>query len=268
MRLVKILLVALLAIVSALYLFSSVSDFLSGDDVPPEIHCSTDVFEISVNDDDSILYSGITATDEQDGDLTSQIRISGISKMVQGICKVNYLVFDSDQNMASFTRQIRYTDYTSPRFALSEGLIYTRDEDIVLLDRLTASDVVDGDITGSIRVSSLQATSEAEVYTMNVQVTNSLGDTVRLTLPVIQLSNSTVRPEVVLRAYLLYLPTGSSFNASDYLNYVTTPEGRGDKASVQITGTVDTATPGTYMVHYVYPYGTTVGRAVLTVVVE
>lgn len=268
MRFIKIMLIFLLIVVSALYVSTTASRRISGDDVAPVIQCDTDLLDISVGDDESVLLSGITARDEQDGDLTGQILISGISKMVNDTCKVTYLVFDSDQNMASYTRQIHYTDYTSPRFSLSEPLIYNRSEDIVLLDRLSATDAIDGDITESIRVSSMHSTPDDEVYTVVVQVTNSMGDTVKLTLPVIQRYGSAVRPEVVLRSYLEYLPQGSSFSASSYLNYVTTPEGRGDRNDVEISGTVDTSTPGTYMIYYNYAYGTTPGCSILTVVVE
>ena len=46
------------------------------------------------------------------------------------------------------------------------------------------------------------------------------------------------------------------------------PDGMGKKTDVQITGSVDTGTPGTYTVRYTYPYNGTSGSSVLTVVVE
>ena len=103
---------------------------------------------------------------------------------------------------------------------------------------------------------------------MDLQVTNSMGDTAWLTLPVIRQEGIAIRPEVKLSQYLVYLERGSAFRAKDYLVYVSTPEGIGDKEEVQISGSVDTSTPGTYMVHYTYPLDTTSGTSVLTVVVE
>lgn len=269
MRLVKILLILILVVVTALYGVTTFSEQYSGKTVAPVISCSSDVLEISVADEESVLLSGITATDKQDGALTGKIQISGISKMLSdNKAKVTYLVFDSDHNMASFTRYIRYKDYTSPRFSIEEPLIYYKSESIALLDRISVEDCIDGDITDSVRVSSLSATSDAETYQVTVQVTNSMGDTARLELPVIQLEGFSIRPEVKLTSYLVYLSTGASFDAESYLVYVGTPDGRGDKDDVQITGSVDTSTPGTYMVRYTYPYGTTSGTSILTVVVE
>lgn len=269
MRLLKILLVVILVIVTALYGVTAFSEQFSGKTVPPSITCSADVLEISVKDDESALLSGMTASDKQDGDLTGKIQISGVSKMLSdNKAKVSYVVFDSDHNLANCTRYVRYTDYESPRFSIEEPLIYYKSESIALLDRIRVEDCIDGDITNSVRVSSLTATSEAETYQVTVQVTNSMGDTVSQVLPVIQLEGISIRPEVKLSAYLVYLDQGSAFNASDYLVYVSTPDGHGDKSDVQITGSVDTFTPGTYTVRYTYPYGTTSGTSILTVVVE
>lgn len=268
MRIVKVLLIIALVAVTALYGWTAVSENLGGEDVAPVISCPDEVLEVSVKDDRSALFAGMTARDQQDGDLTGKILFSGMSKLLSdNKAKVDFVVFDSDHNLAKATRQIRYTDYTSPRFSITEPLIYYRNEAVGLLDRIRVEDCIDGDITESVRVSSLSATSDAEVYTVNLQVTNSMGDTVRLTLPVIQLEGIAIRPEVKLSDYLVYVNQGSAFNARSYLVYVSTPDGIGDKDEVQITGTVDTSKPGTYMVHYTYPFGTTSGTSVLTVVV-
>ena len=269
MRIVKILLIIALVAVTALYAWTAVSERMGGADVAPVISCPEEVLEISVKDDRSALFGGMTARDEQDGDLTGKILFSGMSKLLSDHkAKVSFVVFDSDHNLATATRQIRYTDYVSPRFSVKEPLIYYRNESIALLDRIRVEDCIDGDITETVRVGSLTATSEAEVYTVDLQVTNSMGDTARLTLPVIQLEGIAIRPEVKLSEYLVYLEQGSSFHAESYLVYVSTPDGIGEKDEVQITGSVDTSTPGTYMVHYTYPFGTTSGTSVLTVVVE
>lgn len=269
MRTVKILLIFTLAVVSVLYGLTVFTEKTSGKNIPPTISCDSDTLEISVYDSEQVLYTGVTASDKQDGDLTGAIRISGVSKLFNAdTAKVTYLVFDSDHNMASLTRKIRYTDYRAPRFSVNEPLIYYKSESIALLDRISVTDVIDGDITDSVRVSSMSATSDAETYTVTLQVTNSMGDTARLTLPVIQLDGVSIRPEVKLTTYLIYLSQGSSFEARSYLSNVETPDGRGDNASVQISGSVDTNTPGTYMVRYTYPYNGTSGSSILTVVVE
>lgn len=269
MRVLKFLLLVLLVAVGAAYGFTTASTLLSDTDVPPRIQCASELLEVSVSDGEEALLAGVTASDKQDGDITGKLRIRGVSKLVTNdTAKVSYIVFDSDGNAATASRMIRYTDYEKPHFALSRGLVYTEGEAIKLLDRLTAEDVLDGDITNSIRVSSRSSTSDPDIKTVAVQVTNSMGDTARINLPIVIYSGTEVRPSILLTQYLIYLPQGGSFNADRYLAVVSTANGQGNIKDVQITDTVDTSTPGTYYVYYRYPYNYTVGMSVLTVVVE
>lgn len=269
MRFLKLTLIILLVVVIILYGVTFLSQRLSGKNVGPEISCADEVLEISVNDPEDLLLSGVTATDKQDGDLTAKIQILSISKLVtNNTAKVTYLVFDSHGNMDTLVRQIRYTDYQRPTFSIKRPLLYAKNEAIALLDRLAVTDVIDGDITDSVRVSALSATSDSEVYTVSLQVTNSMGDTTRITIPVILLEGTSYRPDIRLSKYLIYIDAGSSFNAQSYLTSVQTTAGAADTADVQITSTVDTSTPGTYYVYYRYPFNGTTGLAILTVVVQ
>ena len=271
MRAIKILLIILLAIVSVLYGFTGFSQSMRGNDTPPVLTSDREILEVSVKDGEEAFFAGITATDKQDGDLTDKVQISGISKLVgDNTAKITYIVFDSSDNLATLTRRVHYTDYTTPRFSISQPLIYYNYESVALLDRLSVHDVIDGDITDMIRVSPLAATSEADTYLITCQVTNSMGDTVSQVLPVIQLSGSSAltRPQVLLKDYLIYLETGASFSAKSYLAGVKTAGGTASVSDVEIDGTVDTDTPGTYMVRYTYPDTAGYGVAILTVVVE
>ena len=268
MKYVKILLVLLLAATAGLYSFQSVSEGLRGENTPPVIECSADPLEVSVRDPESALFAGLTASDKQDGDLTDHIYLTGLSKMVGGTVKATYYVFDSDNNMASRTRQIRYTDYQSPRIEIVQPLIYSTTDSITLLDRLQVIDTIDGDITKSIRVSSLTMTEISGVYSVTLQVTNSMGDTVRVEVPVIQVERGASQSIIQLSKQLVYLSQGSSFNPRTYLLTVDTPNGPGTPGSVQIHNPVDMSTPGTYQVRYDYHDEETNGLAYLTVVVE
>lgn len=269
MRAFKILLIALLAVVSGLYGYTSLYAAGNGSKVPPVLSSDRDVLEITVDADPSDLLAGLTASDPQDGDLTDRIQVAGVSKLINdNTAKVTYIVFDSDQNMATLVRQVRYTDYTKPRFYLSQPLIYYRNEHIGIVDRLGARDVLDGDISHSVRASLLEPTSDPELFLVSCQVTNSMGDTVYLDLPVIQFEGVAIRPEVNLREYLVYLEAGTPFSARSYVAGVNIPEGSGSVSDVIITGRVDTNTPGVYTVRYDYPYSGVTGTAILTVVVE
>ena len=269
MKLLKITLILLLVTVVLLYGATIITQRLSGRDQGPELSCPEGILEVSVRDPEAVLLADVTAFDKQDGNLTPKIQILSISKLVSSnTAKVTYLIFDSHGNMDTLVRQIRYRDYSRPVFSIKRPLIYAQNEAIGLLDRLQVQDVIDGDITESIRVSALSATSDSEIYTVSLQVTNSMGDTSRLTLPVILQSSTTHRPDIRLSTYLTYIHAGDSFNAQSYLSSLHTLDGNVDTAKVQITSSVDTSTAGTYYVYYRYPYNGTMGLAILTVVVQ
>lgn len=271
MRALRIALIVILVAVTALFGVTTISQSRSNTNEAPVIECSTDVLELSVGDDESVLMTGVTASDAQDGDLTANILISGISKFTNienAAANVTYMVFDRDGNMGSLTRTIRYTDYTSPRFSLTEPLSYKSSEAIVLLDRLHVLDCIDGDITDSIRVSSLSATTTEEVFAITVQVTNSMGDSKDLALELFLQNDNTDRPIIKLNNHLVYLSKGSSFRPSDYVSYAETASGIVSKTLVNVESNVNTNEPGTYFVHYSYTEGTATGMSILTVVVE
>lgn len=270
MRITKILLITLLILVALACAVTRLDHSLSDKYDAPTISFDSERMDIPVGELDSRCFDGVSASDNQDGDITAGLMVQGISKFVDDdhTVKITYIVFDSDGNLATASRELRLTDYESPRFHLSKALNYTADATLTVLDRLSATDCVDGDISGDIRVSALTSTEYPEVYTMDVQVTNSLGDTARVTLPVILTSGNTSRPVVELADYLIYRQVGESFQSRNYLSTVNTGSGTAQLSDVEISGTVDTTTPGTYMVYYRYSDALGTGTAVLTVVVE
>lgn len=269
MRIIKILLVLVLAVVAVLYFFQDLTNQFSSSKEPPVLTCDSELLEISVSDGKEAMLTGITAADDQDGDLTGQVLVTGVSQLVgDNTAKVTYAVFDSDDNMATLTRSVRYTDYRLPRFSLEEPLTYGSTENMALLDRLHAEDTIDGDVTGNIRVSYLEETEDSQVCDIKVQVTNSMGDTAWLTLPVILVEDTGRWVDISLSDYLIYLEQGSRFNARGYLRQAALNGNSIGTDQVSVSGEVDTDTPGTYYVHYKCSYGSAAGTAILTVVVE
>lgn len=269
MKITRIILVLVFLAVAALYTVQGLFGRGDGDSVPPVLTCGSEVLEISVADDDSILLTGVTATDARDGDITDRVMVSGVSRLIgDDTAKVTYVVFDSDQNMATGTRLIRYTDYQLPRFSLEEPLVYAAWENVQLLDRLHAWDVIDGDITELIRVSYLNNFDAAGLRTIDVQATNSMGDTAWLTLPVLLVNDYESWIDVELNTYLVYVEQGSRFIAGNYLTGASVDGAAISLDNVTISGEVDVNTPGTYMIEYTCSYTGRSGTAVLTVVVE
>ncbi len=270
-KLKRIVLITLILVFAA-FAASEVYLRTAVDRTAPVIRFDSDILLASVQSTHDQLLAGVRASDNRDGDLTGEILVSGVSKLISSnTASVTYHVFDHAGNMATATRMVEYTDYKKPSFRIDRPLIYNLGEAVTLDKHLAAADVIDGDLTNEVRIISMDITFNVEgVYSLTVQVTNSVGDTARLTLPLIIRSASSLVPEVELNDYLIYLKSGDSFTAESYLKQVKCPGTQDVSLSdVQIDGMVDPNTPGTYRVSYSYtsPSGW-LGTAILTVVVE
>ena len=271
MRTIKQILCIALVLLIAAKIATTVYQGTSDKNEPPVFHCQEHTIQVSSTSTEADLLQGITASDAQDGDLTRQIVVSGISKLISNnTAKVTYLVFDSDNNMAVYVRQIQYTDYQKPRFYLdpTKPLRFPSVEEISLLDRVSAYDVVDGDVTSRVRVSTLAGTEDTRIYDVTVQITNSLGDTAWLKLPVLELPTDPNRPEIRLKEYLVYLKQGDSFDPLEYVGICNISDGtRIAPESLTVENLVDTSAAGEYRVTYTYADSGSEGIAILTVVV-
>lgn len=269
MRFVKRLLIAVLCVVSVVFVGTRVTQAHSGRNIPPEISCDQALLEVSVLQDEQVLLSGITAYDQQDGDLTDQILVAGTSKLIgEDTAKVTYLVFDSDDNMASLERTIRYLDYHRPEITVNQPMNFSRDGSVAILECLSASDVIDGDISQRIRISTLRATQDSSIYIVVAQVTNSMGDTSRVELPVVLMESDSSRPVIELRSYLVHVEQDSDFQPSRYVKGVSVGRRELSVRDVEWESEVDTTQPGTYWVKYTCDNAGSVGITMLTVVVE
>lgn len=268
MRLIQRILVILLVLLIGAQVGTSM--YLSSLDRfdPPVITCPEGILDVSASDPKSVLLTGIKAIDPQDGDLTDRIVIGSISRLVsEDVAKVTLLVFDRHNNMGSCVRQIRYKDYHRPRFSIISPLIGTTADDISLAAHVAAYDVIDGDITKRIRISTLTPTDDPEVLQVTLQVANSLGDISTLQLPVLTQTYDPSRPIVRLKDYLVYLERGAQFDAQSYIRSVQLRNGYGNVEDVEIYGEVNTEKAGTYYVYYTYTSGQSRGSAILSVVV-
>lgn len=269
MRIVKRLLIAVLCLVSVVFVGTRVARARAGRDVAPEISCDQSLLEVSVLQDEQVLLTGMTAYDQQDGDLTSQILVAGTSKLIgEDTATVTYLVFDSDDNMASFVRTIRYLDYHRPEITVTGPMCFSRDGSVAILECLSATDVIDGDISQQIRISTLRATEDSSIYVVVAQVTNSMGDTARVELPVVLMESDPARPEIELREYLVYVEQDSDFQPGRYVKSVSVGQKELSVREVAWDSEVDTSQPGTYWVKYTCENAGSVGITMMTVVVE
>ena len=237
---------------------------LSTDSAAPEIRAEEQLLLLSVEDPESVLLQGITAYDEKDGDVTDSVVVESVKLTgTDGTAQVTYAAFDEAGNVAKYQRQVRYTDYHSPRFTMSQPLLFLQNSNFNILSVTGAEDVFDGDIQHRIRATALDENSVTTLGTHQVElrVTNSLGDTVKLVVPVEVYAAGTYAATLTLTDYLVYLPVGATFDAETYLdayklNSRTTSLAGGlpESYALRTQGSVDTQTPGVYTVSYTVTY--------------
>lgn len=268
MRLLKSALCVLFAVTLAAFIFSEYRTRSSGINDGPVITIDDSVPEISVNDPSSRLLEGVWASDAQDGDLTHELEIASISRLLSdNSAEVTYIVFDSNDNMATATRRFRYTDYSRPVISLNSPLIFQSESTSGLINHFSATDVIDGDISDRVRISSLIPTSDSSIYYVSVLVSNSMGDSAKLKLPVIITSDASA-PTVSLSSYLEYVSIGEDFDPASFVASVTYGGEALPADRVSISGEVDTSVAGTYYIFYECTQNEHVGRAALTVSVR
>lgn len=258
MKAIKWIVTVLLVLTSGLYWGNEVLDRFSGRDQGPELTCTEELLEVPVRAGDSVLLQGMTAMDEQDGDLTDRIIVGGVSGLIgKDRAKVTYLVFDSDDNMATYVRQIRYTDYTRPRIRVSQPLVFEDPESGGLLEHVMVTDRLDGDLTEKAQVVTLWKTEREDLYAATVVATNSRGDSVSVKLPVY--IRSSADSLVSLRSQVVYLEQGMQLEPMDYLD--------GDSGGVTVQSELDSQRSGCYWIWYISEADPQ-RYAILTVVVE
>lgn len=238
----------------------------------PMILVSDEVARISVHDPVDILLEGVTAVDDQDGDVTSSIIIEEISKFhKEGTRTITYAAFDRSGNIARAQRTLAYTDYSSPRFILLEPFYSKVGEYDLILDNLSAIDLIDGDLSSKIKYEAEREDfGESEgVFEVEFQVTNSAGDTSYFTTEVEfrYPSNQTNKkdPIIYLSEYVTYTKVGQKINAHSYIarikigddeyNFVDGVSSSPWKITanqVRVMSHVNYQEPGEYTIDYAY----------------
>ncbi len=253
MRTLQRITIILFAAVLAVFCGVKIYTRLYLDRSAPVISLDSDTISVSVSDPREKLLEGVSAYDDRDGDLTGSVMIKSVTQLITGnTAKVNYIVFDSSNNMAMASRNVRYTDYEKPRFALEKPLVFAVGSKVTLTDRLTASDVIDGDISDAIRITSQNVAVNYEgVYSITVQVTNSMGDSETVTLKTTVNNSSYARRLVTLSEYITYVEAGTEFDPASYIRNVRAPGGDPlTEDNVEIVSNVDTSVPGYYEAAY------------------
>lgn len=266
----KITLLVFAITLVAFIVFSAI-DKITTDNSIPEIALATEELEISVKDKKEALLEGVTAMDKKDGDITDRVLVESVSKFVTpGVFNVTYAVSDSDNHVSKATRRVRYTDYTQPEFYMKRALVYSVDEDVDIRAAVGARDCVDGDISDRVTITATDfVQNTAGVFTVSLQVSNSMGHMIYLDVTVHVEGNETMAPEIQLKKSLIYIKKGENPVFEDYIKDVTVNGVLMKDYGLLISTNFDSEKEGTYNVHY---YISTKegyeGHSILTVVVE
>lgn len=134
--------------------------------------------KISVKTSKEDLLKDVTASDKEDGDVTSSVIIESISTFIdKNKRNVTYVAFDSDNNVTKLKREIEYTDYKAPKIEAVKKLEIRSKKISEILACFKATDLIDGDISDRIKIDELTVTSSKnETYEVELSVTNSCGD--------------------------------------------------------------------------------------------
>lgn len=277
---------------------------MTDDTKAPQIQIDQEILEVSVGADDAALLQGVSAKDNADGDVTDSLIVEKISSLAKDhTATVTYAAFDSSGNVAKASRTLKYMDYQSPKFSQNQSLTFSANSMQNILSFMGATDAIDGDISSRVKgtlLSNANSLNEPGLYQVEFRVTNSMNETVYLTLPVEVYPAGTYNANVELSDYLVYVKTGTAFDPESYLEKVVVgtreyslknqdptrqekirvyfnryvdPDSVSEPnvrvVNVDMLSDVDTKTPGVYSVAYTVDCdGLYTGYARLNVVVE
>lgn len=134
---------------------------------------------INFNIGNTFADPGFTATDDVDGDISSQVIVDGtVDGTTNGTYKLKYSVKDSSGNICEIERTVNVGDFASPTLTLhGESGTYILVGTSYSDPGYTATDNVDGDVTSKVSVSGGVDTSKMGRNTITYTVTDAAGNT-------------------------------------------------------------------------------------------
>ncbi|MBC6308268.1 DUF5011 domain-containing protein [Listeria sp. FSL L7-1582] len=131
--------------------------------------------------------AGISANDAEDGDITSNITVvsNDVNPEIAGVYHVTYSVTDSDGNTTEETYTVTVLTNEKPVIHASDQTL-TYGQAFDPMAGVTASDLEDGDITGSITIISNDVNpNQAGIYHVTYSVVDSDGNETQYTITVL-----------------------------------------------------------------------------------
>lgn len=252
-RKLHIFIILLFLIVNVGYGIFIYQDIFAVKDIPPEIYFDSNLITVSVKDDDLALLAGVSAMDEQDGDVTGSLIVEEKTRFVSDATRsVSYVAFDKNHNACRATRKMVYSDYKNPEITLIAPLIFTSSETNFNPENcVKASSVLDGDITNKVRILNSKDYIVGDNQ-IELSVSDSAGgeQSIKVTCTI----NPVYHPDklsIELTDYLITAEVGSTIEPKDYIQDVLL---RGQEATYLIDDVtynqVSLTNTGVYEINY------------------
>lgn len=223
----------------------------------PTIVCTiNDMLNVPVSVTDEELLKFVTASDNQDGDLSDKIFVSRKTYFIgPKVSAITYSVCDSDNNISSLTKNIFYTDYHSPEIKLLNEFIFPSGYNFDLGRYVRATDVIDGNLSDYVKVISSEFTNVSGEYKVNIKVSNSMADCTDITINAIVTDEDYSQVRIVLESYTTYVTAGQTVDYQSFIrDVINKRETYYDTDDILIDDSgVDLTKPGVYDVFYRIP---------------
>lgn len=218
-------LVAMLLLACAALLAGNVVVYIGEDRNGPEITVPQEEITYVAGSDTSALLNGVTAADDRDGDVTNTVTVESIiPNEDQTGASVVYVAKDSKNNVTKATRLISYAaDAGQAAAQEAEAAAQQAAQEAAAADQTAASGedaqtADDGAAQNEAAIAALPAES----------------------------------PRFYLTQYSVEVERGAELNRLGYVQDITDDKDSRDELyqGIQISGEVDTNTPGEYMLEY------------------
>lgn len=205
---------------------------------------------------------GFTAVDECDGDITSQVTVSGtVDGHTYGTYILTYNVTDSSGNIGEVKRSVQIADLQKPVITLNGELkTYIQVGTEYVDPGFSANDNIDGDITANVTVSGGVDSSKMGINTITYTVSDAYGNTADATRKIYVYQQQAVASPVNPGSKVVYLTfdDGPSAHTARLLNIL-------DKYGVKATFFVTNQFPSyQYMIGETHRRGHTIALHTLT----
>ncbi|MFF2590610.1 immunoglobulin-like domain-containing protein [Peribacillus butanolivorans] len=193
--------------------------------------------------------SGVKATDNADGNITSKIKITGqVNTKNEGTYKLKYSVTDNGRNTRTVTRVITIKkDKEKPKITGATNKTVYKGYSFDPKTSVTATDNVDGNITSKITISGKVNDNDVGIYKLQYTAIDKTGNKTTVTRT-ITVKKDTTKPQIT-GAEDKTINYGASFDPKSGVKATDNIDGT-ITSKMTITGSVNVRKVGTYKLVY------------------